>query len=93
MKIPVSIFFAALFADLCTYVVTALQMTLDHGQTVSAFVNFMTNYALTQIPLAIIEGVLFYMFAVYLLSNRPEIFDSVDGPGLPEASAEGGHSA
>ena len=93
MKIPVSIFFAALFADLCTYVVTALQMTLDHGQTVSAFVNFMTNYALTQIPLAIIEGVLFYMFAVYLLSNRPEIFDAADGLGLPGASAERGHSA
>ena len=74
-NIPVSMFFAALFADLFTYVVTAFQMTLNHGQSVSAFVDFMTNYAVTQIPLAIIEGILFFMFATYLLNNKPELLD------------------
>ena len=74
-NIPVSMFFAALFADLFTYVVTAFQMTLNHGQSVSAFVDFMTNYAVTQIPLAIIEGILFFMFTTYLLNNKPELLE------------------
>ena len=46
-SIPVSMFFAALFADLITYVVTSIQMTLNHGQSIDAFVSFMTNYAAT----------------------------------------------
>ena len=74
-NIPVSMFFAALIADLFTYVVTAFQMTLNHGQTVEAFVDFLTNYALTQIPLSIVEGILFFMFAMFLLNNKPELFD------------------
>ncbi len=74
-NVPLSMFFAALFADLFTYVVTAFQMTLNHGQSVEAFVDFMTNYAVTQIPLAIIEGILFFMFATYLIRNKPELLD------------------
>lgn len=74
-SIPVSMFFAALFADLITYVVTSIQMTLNHGQSIDAFVSFMTNYAATQLPLALMEGILFFMFATYLVRNRPEIFD------------------
>ena len=74
-NIPVSMFFACLVADLFTYVITAIQMTLNHGQSVAAFMDFMTNYAVTQIPLAIIEGILFFMFAIFLLNNKPELFD------------------
>src|SRR5574344_1040507 len=74
-SIPVSMFFAALFADLITYVVTSIQMTLNHGQSIDAFVSFMTNYAATQLPLALMEGILFFMFATYLVRNKPEILD------------------
>ncbi len=74
-NISVSLFVATLVADLMTYVVTSIQMTLNHGKSVEAFVDFMTNYAATQVPLAIVEGILFYMFAIYLLNNKPEIFD------------------
>lgn len=84
VNIPVSLFFAALFADLFTYVVTSFQMTLNHGQSVDAFVNFLTNYAVTQIPLAIMEGILFYMFATYLMRNKPEIFDIAESFGQPK---------
>ncbi len=76
-SVPIGLGIAALFADLMTYVVTATQMTLNHGQSVSAFIDFMTNYAATQVPLAIIEAILFFMFGVYLMSNKPELFDSV----------------
>ena len=78
-NIPVCLFFATLAADLFTYVVTAIQMTLNHGKSIDAFVDFMTNYAATQVPLAIIEGILFFLFAIYLMNNKPEIFDIAAG--------------
>ena len=80
-SIPVSMLFAALFADLITYVVTSIQMTLNHGQSIDAFVSFMTNYAATQLPLALMEGILFFMFATYLVRNKPEIFDIAESLG------------
>ena len=80
-SIPVSMFFAALFADLITYVVTSIQMTMNHGQSIDAFVSFMTNYAATQLPLALMEGILFFMFATYLVRNKPEIFDIAESLG------------
>ncbi len=87
VKIPVSLAIAALFADLMTYVVTAIQMTLNHGQSIDALVNFLTNYAATQIPLAIVEAILFFMFGIYLMSNKPEVFDiALDKPATEEAA-------
>ncbi len=75
-SIPVSMFFTAAIADLMTYVVTAIELTVCYHSSgyVSAFVDFMTTYAVTQIPLSIIEGILFAMFAKYLLNSRPEVF-------------------
>ena len=56
------VFFAAAFADLITYVVTATQLALAYPDPVSGFVGswakFLTVFALTQIPLAISEGLL-----------------------------------
>jgi cobalt/nickel transport system permease protein len=72
---PLSLGITAFVADWFTYVVTAIQMTLNHGQSVEAFINFMSNYALTQIPLSIVEAILFFMFGIYLVRNKPEIFD------------------
>ncbi len=89
VSIPLGLGIAALFADLMTYVVTAIQMTLNHGQSVSAFVDFMTNYAATQVPLAIIEAILFFMFGVYLMNNKPDVFDVTLGkPAAEEAASE-----
>lgn len=90
-SIPISLFAATLMADFFTYVVTAIQMTLNHGQSIDAFVSFMTNYAATQIPLALMEGILFYMFAVYLMRNKPEIFDiaaTLDKPKKKDNAGE-----
>ncbi|MDN5356967.1 MAG: energy-coupling factor ABC transporter permease [Candidatus Methanomethylophilaceae archaeon] len=75
--VPVSMFFAALVADLVTYIVTALQLTLAFGNATgygTAFIDFMTIFAVTQIPLAFIEGIIFSMFAKYLADTRPQIF-------------------
>ena len=79
----ISMFFAAFVADLMTYVVTAIQMTLNvvtanDAAFMDAFVDFMSVYAVTQIPLAIIEGLLLGMFAHYLSNARPDLFQIAD---------------
>ena len=50
----VCVFFAAALGDLATYVVTSLQLGFVFG----GFVKFLGVFALTQIPLAIAEGLL-----------------------------------
>ena len=56
----VSVFLAAALGDLFTYCVTSLQLALAHpsptGGVTGAAVEFLGVFALTQIPLAVIEG-------------------------------------
>lgn len=58
----VTVFLAAALADLLTYVVTSIQLALAFPDPVSGFVGslveFLTIFALTQIPIAIAEGIL-----------------------------------
>ena len=79
----ISMVVAAALADLMTYVVTAIQMALNvfttnNANFVDAFVDFMSVYAVTQIPLAIIEGLVLGMFAQYLVTARPDLFEIAD---------------
>ena len=79
----ISMVAAAAVADFVTYVVTAFQMTLNvvtanNASFVNAFVDFMSVYAVTQIPLAIIEGLILGMFAQYLSTTRPDVFEIAD---------------
>ena len=83
-SIPVSMFGAAVIADLLTYVCTSIQMGLNWG----GYVDFLTTFAVTQIPLSIIEGILFYMFANYLLNNKPEVFETAGGIIYPNKNVQ-----
>ena len=79
----ISMVVADALADLMTYVVTAIQMALNvfttnNANFVDAFVDFMSVYAVTQIPLAIIEGLILGMFAQYLVTARPDLFEIAD---------------
>ncbi|AGI48210.1 cobalamin biosynthesis protein CbiM [Thermoplasmatales archaeon BRNA1] len=79
----VSMACAAAVADLMTYVVTAIQMTLNvvtanNANFGEAFIDFMSVYAVTQVPLAIIEGIVLGMFAHYLSTTRPDVFEIAD---------------
>lgn len=57
-----AVFLAAALADLATYVVTSVQLALAYPDAVggfaASFVKFGTIFAVTQIPLAISEGLL-----------------------------------
>ena len=83
-SIPVSMLGAAVVADLLTYVCTSIQMGLNWG----GYSEFLTTFAVTQIPLAIVEGILFYMFAMYLLNNKPEVFETAGGIIFPRKEAQ-----
>ncbi|MGL5123311.1 MAG: energy-coupling factor ABC transporter permease [Fusobacteriaceae bacterium] len=55
----VGIFLAAFIGNLATYSCTALQLTLSHGgeNFMESFIKFMSLFAVTQIPLGIVEGI------------------------------------
>jgi len=89
---------AAIFADWATYVTTSIQLALaypvpDFG---TAFTAFATVFAVTQIPLAIAEGLLTMVLWDYIKKLRPDILlklgviDESEVPQLKVAPSAGG---
>ena len=64
LKVPknFSVFLAAFLGDLFTYIVTSFQLAIAHpaeaGGISASFTEFLGVFALTQIPLAVIEGII-----------------------------------
>ena len=62
LSFAVSVFLAAMLGDLASYVVTALQLALAYPDPTTGFVGaalkFGSIFAVTQVPLAIAEGLL-----------------------------------
>jgi cobalt/nickel transport system permease protein len=69
------VFVAAALADLGTYVMTSLQLALAYPGDgfMQSFQTFLGVFAVTQIPLAIVEGIIFVMFVDYLSQSRPDL--------------------
>lgn len=61
-KTKVGIFLAAALGDIATYVVTAIQLAVAHpaevGGVATSLTKFLSIFAITQVPLAIAEGIL-----------------------------------
>lgn len=59
---PLTIFLAAFIGDLMTYVTTSIQLSLAFPDPIGGFmvslIKFLSIFAITQVPLAIIEGIL-----------------------------------
>ena len=71
-----TVFLAAALADLVTYVVTSVQLALAFPGSVGflgAFSAFAAIFAVTQIPLAIIEGAVIALVFKYIVQIKPEI--------------------
>lgn len=72
-----TVFLACAIADLITYVVTSLELALAYpaevGGFVSSFVLFLGIFAITQIPLAIVEGIVLALVFKYIVRLKPEI--------------------
>ena len=74
----VAVFCAAALGDLLTYVVTSIQLALAHpsptGGFAASLTEFLGIFAVTQVPLAVVEGLL-TVVVVLALENlaRPEL--------------------
>jgi len=72
-----TVFLACAIADLFTYFTTSLELALAYpaevGGIASAFVLFMGIFAVTQVPLAIVEGVVLALVFKYIVQLKPDI--------------------
>ena len=76
----VAIFFAAFLGDLLTYVATSFQLALafpapNFG---TALTNFLIIFAVTQIPLAVGEGILTVIIWDRLKAYKPKLLAKLD---------------
>ena len=72
LNIYVSVFLAAFIADLATYVMTSLQLALAFGM--DSLPGFLIVFAGTQIPLAIIEGLIIVVAVKFIAKVKGEFF-------------------
>ena len=75
-KQKIAIFLAATLADLLTYIITSIQLALAFpapvGGFIASFAKFAGIFALTQVPLAISEGLLTVLVWNWLQSYNPQ---------------------
>lgn len=75
------VFLAAAMADLITYVVTSVQLALAYPDPISGFLGsfakFAAIFAVTQIPLAISEGILTVLIFKALRGSAPQELQSL----------------
>lgn len=76
----VTIFLAAFLGDLFTYCVTSVELAAAYhaGGFGAALVKFLMNFAATQIPLAIIEGILTVIIMIGLESYANEELKAIN---------------
>jgi cobalt/nickel transport system permease protein len=71
------VFLACALADTFTYITTSLELALAYpaevGGVGSSFVLFMGIFAITQVPLAIVEGVVLALVFKYIIQLKPDI--------------------
>ncbi len=72
-----AVFLAALLADWATYIVTSIQLALAFpaasGGVLSSFEAFLAVFAITQVPLAIVEGAVTALMFKYIVQLRSDI--------------------
>ena len=77
VNIYLTVFLATALADIFTYITTSLELALAYpGETggfTSSFILFMGLFAITQVPLAIVEGVVLALMFKYIIALKPDI--------------------
>ena len=77
VNIYLTVFLACAIADLFTYITTSLELALatpaEVGGITSSFVLFMGIFAFTQVPLAIVEGIVLALVFKYIVQLKPDI--------------------
>ncbi|MDV0445518.1 Cobalt transport protein CbiM [Methanimicrococcus sp. At1] len=73
-NIYITIFLAAFIADLATYIMTSFQLALAFG--LETLPEFLGIFALTQIPLAVLEGLIIVVAVKFIAKVKGEFFIS-----------------
>ncbi len=77
LNLYAAVFLAATMADFATYVVTSIQLALAFpaatGGALASLKAFAAIFAVTQIPLAIVEGVVTALMFKYILQARSDV--------------------
>ncbi|OPX76031.1 MAG: cobalt transport protein CbiM [Methanosaeta sp. PtaB.Bin018] len=77
VNLYLTVFLAALFADWFTYIVTSIELALAFpaasGGLLASLEAFMGVFALTQIPLAIVEGAVSALLFKYIVQLRGDV--------------------
>ena len=86
-RLSLAVFLAAALGDLTTYLVTAVQLALAFPDPVSGFAGALTKFggvfALTQVPLAVIEGLLTLVVVNLLVQySRDDLDELAFAPGV-----------
>jgi cobalt/nickel transport system permease protein len=73
----IAVFLAALLADWSTYIVTSIQLALafpaTSGGVLASFQAFLAVFAITQVPLAIVEGAVTALMFKYIVQLRSDV--------------------
>jgi cobalt/nickel transport system permease protein len=76
-NIYLTVFLVTAIADIFTYITTSLELAVAYpaetGGFASSFVLFMGIFAVTQIPLAIVEGIVLALVFKYIVRLKPDI--------------------
>jgi len=77
VRTSVKVFITVFLAGMVTYITTAVQLALAYGPFEDSLISFLAVFAITQIPLGIVEGILFAIFIDYLERARPDLTEKV----------------
>jgi len=73
----IAVFLAALLADWFTYIVTSIELALAFpaasGGVLASFEAFLAVFAITQVPLAIVEGAVTALMFKYIVQLRSDV--------------------
>lgn len=80
IKSSIGIFLAAFSADIVTYATTATQLALSFPipSFEAALLKFIVIFAYSQIPLAVIEGILTVIIWEYIVKLRPDVLEKLN---------------
>ena len=77
VNIYVTVFIVSAVADLVTYIITSFELAIAYpaqtGGILASFTAFFAIFAVTQIPLAIVEGCVLALVFKYVVALKPEI--------------------
>jgi cobalt/nickel transport system permease protein len=81
LNLYLAVFLAAMIADWATYLVTSIQLALafpaSSGGVLASFQAFAAVFAITQVPLAIVEGVVTALMFKYIVQLRSDVLEKL----------------